>query len=58
MVITVEIWNSYRILVMKSLAKWPLGKLRRRLGEDIELGHWEFGADDEKWMESLQDYFQ
>lgn len=58
MVIMVETRNAYRILMMKSLPKWPFGKLRRRLEEDIGLGHWEVGADDEKWMESFQDNFE
>jgi hypothetical protein len=49
-----ETRNAYRILVMKSLAKRTLGKLRRRLEEDIELGRWEVGPDDK----TFQDIFQ
>jgi hypothetical protein len=57
-VILAETRNAHTILVIKSLAKWPLEKLRRRLEEDIELGRWEVGSDDKKFMEPFHDILQ
>jgi len=45
----------YRVLVGKSEGKRPLGRPRRRWGDDIKMDLQEVGGGCEDWMELAQD---
>ena len=45
----------YRVLVGRSEGKRPLGKPRRRWGDNIKMGFQEVGGGWEDWMELAQD---
>jgi hypothetical protein len=47
--------NAYRILVGKPERKRPLGRLRRRWGDNIKIDHRETGWDDMDWINQDQD---
>ena len=46
--------NAYRILVGKSEGKRPLGRLRRRLEDNIKMDLGKVGCDAGDWIDIVQ----
>jgi hypothetical protein len=47
--------NAYRILVVKSEGKRPLGRTRCRWVDNIKMDHREIGWDSMDWIDLAQD---
>ena len=47
--------GMHRVLVGKHEGKRPLGRPRRRWGDNIKMDLQEVGGDSEEWMELAQD---
>jgi hypothetical protein len=43
--------NSYTVFVVKCLEKWSLGRLRRRLEDNIKISLREIGCEDSRGLE-------
>jgi hypothetical protein len=50
-----EMRNAYKILVGKPCGKRPLGRARRKWGDNIGMNVGEIGWDDMDWIHLVQD---
>jgi hypothetical protein len=53
-----ETRSASRIMVWKSVVKWPLGRLRMSWLYNIKINPVKIGCEDRRWMELVQDCAQ